>query len=234
MRISDDRCGSVSFQGSYHDVCQDSSWHYCGEDCFALAVADGLGSCSRSQLGSQAVGRALEQMLPAQLTLLRQPQAFAEEFHRRWLCELHGEDPAQCCTTALFAVCIGQTLWLFRLGDGFLCAVTDQQNCTVLYDTKRECFINETYCLCETFSPEEWEIRTLHFSSLEGLVACTDGVGISQETGKGYAGFTQALLEEYRNLPARETEQEVAKWLSGWPGEDDKTLAFMIAEKEEL
>ena len=225
------RAGGVSLQGGYHDENQDAYWVWTQENACALAVSDGLGSKARSAVGSRAFCDALRELLraPAQFWP-SEPEELCEILHGLWLEKLDGVPPEACGATALVAIAREGILLLAALGDGCLAASTDGGAVTVLRDEKPDRFSNETDCLTEMHAPGAWRVRKLPFQSLEGLLAFTDGLELSPDNDETLQRFAGDLFDAYRTADKEAIQADITRWLSGWPGEDDKTIAYCVAD----
>lgn len=221
--------GGVSVCGSRHALNQDSVGFHRDGDAWILTVSDGLGSKKRSQIGSGALCAAAwtQLCLSVPEEVFRDPVEFLRQVHLRWLRELEGEVINDCCATALILLATPGKALSMQLGDGFIAAVADG-SAHILLDDKSEHFINETDCLQEVFTPEfvRWEV--IEYETFQGALMCSDGVEIGDMTEETLGGFTKNFCSEFSGISPGKVEYQVHKWLSGWPGTDDKTAAYLL------
>lgn len=221
--------GGVSIRGSRHEVNQDAVGFHCEGDTWILTVSDGLGSKSRSQIGSKALCTAAwtQLCLSAPEEIFRDPVEFLRQVHGEWLCELRDEAVCECYATALILLATPGKALAMQLGDGFIAVLADG-GAHVLLDDKSEHYINETDCLQEVFTPELVRYELIEYETFHGGLLCSDGVEIGDMSKETIAGFTENFCEGCSGLLPGKAEYQVRKWLSGWPGSDDKTAAYLL------
>ena len=221
--------GGISMMGSYHEINQDSFISKPYKDGYILVVSDGMGSKSLSHLGSRCICESTYDVIrnfAFDLSLI----SFKDVIyacHEEWKRRLADYDIKQCYATLLVAVIREHQIKAARLGDGFLTIYADG-NVSCLYDKKETYFANETDCLREIFDRERVETVELEYSDFQGIVSCTDGIEIGTMQEADLVNFTQDLVADYANKSEEEVTADLAKWVGGWPGIDDKTLAFVI------
>lgn len=224
--------GGVSVMGTYHEQNQDCFWSYSDEKLTVLAVSDGLGSCKLSAQGSRAFCGSVKDVLGQDKPVPSEPEVICAELHAQWLRHLDGYPISDCYATALFAVFSGGTLTMGALGDGFIAAVHGDNAVEILWDNKDEDgrFPNETDCLHEVFEPQRWRTLQIPCGDLSGLVASSDGMELYPEGRAAIAEFAKCFCGSYRAMDPDQIENDIAGWLSGWPGTDDKTVAYCLKE----
>ena len=227
------KCGGVSVKG-HRAVNQDSFAARVFEWGAVAVVADGLGSCRFSQMGSDAVCDIVADITEKSGGLFEINTLLAE-IHRLWLEKMAAlmrqasMENAEICdfyTTCLFCVKTKDEVIAVRLGDGFICVVNEDSE-TVLYDEKEDSFANLTHCLCEDFQPGLWQIEKTNGLNFRGVVLATDGLLIGEGSPEDMAGFSREFCDGYRNDD--DIENHIFTWLADWPGGDDKTISFIIA-----
>lgn len=223
----------ISVKGSYHDENQDSFRVKKNDNGFVIVVSDGLGSKKRSRFGSGAACDSVVEIAEEYGDRLIDcdPKAFIREVHSRWLTKLSGETVSDCYATLLVFISCSEKGFAIRLGDGFIGYLTDDQP-DVLFDKKNEYYVNETDCITEELSYDKVEIREIEVTGLNGVVICTDGVGIGNMEEEELIGFTKDFIFGYRDMPVDEITEDILSWLSDWPGADDKTMAFFVKERD--
>lgn len=200
-----------------------------------IAVSDGLGSKPLSQLGAQAVCRAVvrvAQHCVSKMTL--EPLALIELFHGYWLDELNGIDIEQSSCTALFAIVLGEQTFIAQLGDGDCCIITskqvdgEQQVC-FLADKNDDLFANQTHSLGNEVQFGQWQYCLLPTLELEACFLTTDGIADDLAL-EHRAGFYLELLSQYQQLTDAQVKADVRCWISQWPvtgHSDDKTITAL-------
>ena len=222
----------LSVKGSYHDTNQDSfRVEKIGEG-FVVVLSDGLGSKRNSQYGSKAIcDSVIDTAIKYESKLMYcDPRIFLKDVHANWLTKISELDVSSCCATLLAFVIYDGKGFALRLGDGFVSFWADDQ-VKVLFDRKEDYFANETDCLTEELLFDKMEICEFEISELRGGVVCTDGVGIGNMTEAELKNFTKDFVEGYCEMSGDDIVSDIESWLSGWPGVDDKTLAFFISER---
>ena len=222
----------ISVKGSYHDINQDSfRVEKIGEG-FVAVLSDGLGSKSNSKYGSKGICDSVIDVASKYESKLMHcdPRKFLKEVHENWLIKISQMDVSSCYATLLaFAIYDGKG-FAIRLGDGFVSFWADDK-VKVLFDKKEDYFANETDCLTEELVFDKIEICEFEISDLRGGVICTDGVGIGNMTEPELRNFTMDFIEGYCDMSGTDIKSDIESWLQGWPGVDDKTLAFFISER---
>lgn len=222
----------LSVKGSYHDTNQDSfRVEKIGEG-FVVVLSDGLGSKRNSQYGSKAIcDSVIDTAIKYESKLMYcDPRIFLKDVHANWLTKISELDVSSCHATLLAFVIYDGKGFALRLGDGFVSFWADDQ-VKVLFDRKEDYFANETDCLTEELLFDKMEICEFEISELRGGVVCTDGVGIGNMTEAELKNFTKDFVEGYCEMSGDDIVSDIESWLSGWPGVDDKTLAFFISER---
>lgn len=222
----------ISVKGSYHDTNQDSFRVEKIREGFVVVLSDGLGSKRNSQYGSKAIcDSVIDTAIKYESKLMYcDPRIFLKDVHANWLTRISERDVSSCYATLLAFVIYNGKGFALRLGDGFVSFWADDQ-VKVLFDRKEDYFANETDCLTEELLFGKMEICEFEISELRGGVVCTDGVGIGNMTEEELKNFTKDFVEGYCEMSGDDIVLDIESWLSGWPGADDKTLAFFISER---
>ena len=222
----------ISIKGSYHDTNQDNFRVEKIGDGFVAVLSDGLGSKRNSQYGSKAVcDSVIDTAIKYESKLMYcDSRKFLKEVHENWLKRVSEMGISSCYATLLAFVIFDGKGFVLRLGDGFVSFWADGK-IKVLFDRKEDYFANETDCLTEELVFDKIEICEFEVSDLRGGVICTDGVGIGNMTEPELKNFTKDFVEGYCEMLGADIVSDIESWLSGWPGADDKTLAFFISER---
>lgn len=200
-----------------------------------IAVSDGLGSKPLSQLGAQAVCRAVvrvAQHYTNEVTV--EPFLLLELFHSYWLEELQGIAIEQYGCTALLAIVLGEQTFIAQLGDGDCCIITSkqvtgEQQVRFLNDKDDDLFANQTHALGRKFQASQWQFCLQSTAELDACFLVTDGIADDLAL-EHRASFYVELLSQYRQLSDDEVKADVRSWISHWPvtgHSDDKTIAAL-------
>ena len=197
-----------------------------------IAVADGLGSKRYSDIGAKAACNAIVDAAKwFQKRANRNHEELSRAIHRNWLNRLGSLESTDCATTCLFAIQIGQSITLGRLGDGMLIAVDgNHEHEVILSDDKGESFSNFTLCLGREFRPEHWELATLDSNSYNAVLICSDGIAddlVVEQRGS----FAHEFYQAYSTQSHSERSLDLLRWLNNWPvpgHTDDKTVACLV------
>ena len=225
------RCGGISLLGSYHAKNQDSFYSGMIGNTGLIAVSDGLGSCSHSEIGSKALVQSARAILLGRQGKIADQQDFTgyiREVYERWQVRLEIEKQQinDCCCTCLLCLIASDEVYIARLGDGMVGLMLDGQP-HIFVDKKANGFSNETKCLGSKFNLEDWEIKALAYESFAGALACTDGVNVAPAKRKA---FVADLVREYAAQGVTKIQEELQQGLRHWKSNDDKTLAFILPD----
>lgn len=200
-----------------------------------IAISDGLGSKPLSQLGAQAVCRAVISVArDYSLKAAVEPLSLLQLFHNYWLDELQNVDIDQCSCTALFAIVLGEQTFIAQLGDGDCCIVTstkelEEPHIRFLLDKNEDLFANQTHSLGSQFEANKWRFFLCPTAELEACFLVTDGIADDLDLERRIDFYTE-LLMQYRQLPDDEVKADVRSWISQWPvvgHSDDKTIVAL-------
>lgn len=195
-----------------------------------LAVADGLGSRPRSEIGSKAACRAA-------VAVTRRHAydrsfgtwRFLDEIRRAWLATIHPFDPRDCATTCLVAMWSPRFVRLFQIGDGLAAVVMHDGRVLALSDDKSESFSNLVTPLSETTKSGAWRTSCVSAAQCVGVLLCTDGIS---DDLSDPSGFATACVADLASGDA--TDARWANMLLKWPvpaHTDDKTIAALARRR---
>lgn len=155
-----------------------------GDD-FALAVSDGVGSCSKAVLGSNAaVSAVLHVFNDIKSAEEANPVSIAGNIVAKWKKLLANENLDDCCATLKSVMKLGHKLLLFSIGDGFLAVVSHGMQKSAPTDNRL--FSNQTMCLNSKCSPEDIWLSEFRLDTYVPFVAfiCSDGVANGIQEGR--------------------------------------------------
>lgn len=148
-----------------------------GED-FVLAVSDGVGSCSKAELGSkEAVASCVRVFTLIKNRIIEfESDNVVDALINEWRVSLKHEKLDDCCATLKAIFKIGQVMKVVSVGDGFIAVSSDGLN--LLSPTEETSFSNETSCLCSKMEPCDFWTSDFNLDTHKPYAAlcCTDGV----------------------------------------------------------
>lgn len=156
-----------------------------GED-FVLAVSDGVGSCSKAELGSkEAVASCIRVFTLIKNRIIEfESDNVVDALINEWRVSLDHENLDDCCATLKAIFKIGQVMKVVSVGDGFIAVSSDGLN--LLSPTEEMAFSNETSCLCSRIEPRDFWTSDFNLDTHKPYAAfcCTDGVANGLVTGQ--------------------------------------------------
>lgn len=193
------------------------------------AVADGLGSRARSDLGARRaclVAKRILRVPPIGFDLT----ATLPLVHQRWREAIVPTKPRDAATTLLFArvtaegavqaAQLGDGLVLVRCGGEFRCVTPE-----------RTAYGNQTWALESAYLEDKWSTAQGRLTKRgDGVVLMTDGVADDLEPAQ-LAEFFDALYQDLSNRNRRTGRRWLQSELSDWATplhSDDKTLVAIF------
>ena len=194
-----------------------------------FAVADGLGSRTRSDIGAQLACKIAKQSLRKN-EHADELESSLEKIHSAWVEAVSPEHVDQSSTTLLLGSVTRQgVVRVAQLGDGLI-LMRERGKFTVL-SPSRTGFSNQTCALSRNHEPSQWVSGTGNFANPgDGVVLMTDGVSEDIDSAN-LPEFMEAL---YRNV-FRRNRRRCRRWLerelSNWATplhSDDKSLVAVF------
>lgn len=198
---------------------------------FVAAVSDGLGSKSHSDFGSDLACKCFIKSAKKWVSRKRKSvQKQIRSFHELWLkgIEKSGLSVKDCESTFLGVICVDENLYLFRLGDGMIAALSDTAH-ILLSDNKSDSFSNVTSCLSQKNDFSKWEIVEASAKNISTVFLCTDGISDDLQSGSS-VDFVSELSAQYKKMNSRQIQKDMSEWILNWPvprHTDDKTAVFV-------
>ena len=193
-----------------------------------LVVSDGLGSKSHSDIGSKAVGKAIDKavqiwngyhekdirlLLPLVVSI--------------WNMEIFPYSQKDCGATCLFAIIAKNGhVYVGQLGDGSIYISIDNE--LQLVKEKEDDFTNLTVCMGGFSSYSDWSLKDIDVGKKSiGIVMMTDGVSetLVDEKREEFINLLFRRISEFDSLQKR--NNLVYKILSEWnpvSAGDDRSL----------
>lgn len=199
-----------------------------------VAVSDGLGSCSHSDVGARAACKAVVEAASFHfrhsISDLTSMPALVQAL---WGLMLSGHSPAECSATCLFVVAMrGSGVVLAQLGDGLIAACREDETVDLLVPDKSETFANLTVGLASHDAGTSWRLVSAPENHYWAFVLCTDGIADDLDP-RMVKEFAWEVASQYEHSPRKSRGHAARRWLRAWPVpgySDDKTIACIYRE----
>ena len=193
------------------------------------AVADGLGSRARSDLGARSACQVSRRILRAASSNFDLP-ATLPLIHQQWLEAIKPIIPRDAATTLLFGrVTTEGGVDVAQLGDGLLLVRCAGEFRRVTPD--RTAYGNQTWALESTHMQDKWSVTQGRLTEPgDGVVLMTDGVADDLEPAQ-LADFFDALYQDLGIRNRRRGRHWLQSELNDWATplhSDDKTLVAIF------
>lgn len=193
-----------------------------------LVVSDGLGSKKYSDIGSKAVGKAVDRAVQIWNGYVEKDiRLLIPLIVSVWNMEIFPYSQRECGATCLFAIILNDGhVFLGQLGDGSIYISIDDE--LKLLREKEDDFTNLTVCMGGFSNYSDWSLKECYVGKKTfGIVMMTDGVSetIVDEKKEDFIKLLFKRLSECENLSKR--NNLVYKILSEWKSVsagDDRTL----------
>lgn len=206
-----------------------------------ILVADGLGSCKKSDEGSAKVIELAEEWiknkLPMYSTLSNSiANIFMKKLVEAWNTVYDMDEKYDYDTTVHFSVFYKGNVLVGGIGDGMVLVAYDDLVCKDYIDTT-DLFSNVTNSMCSMnvseFMTGEVIEKSEYHKGLQVIIS-TDGISDDLIPEK------KLTLPEYFRTVVKESgvdvlQTEIVDWIQDWETDghsDDKSLCYMIIEKE--
>lgn len=194
--------------------------------CF-VAVADGVGSCLYSQVGSRCAVRIIGQLCkrgPQWLNDARQSTRLRNYIISHWNRSV-GEQMASYATTLNFVILGKNCMWVGQIGDGLVLVKTRHQFVLLEETTAQPPY---TFALGGTGVAENFRLCVLKPCKQMSIFLCSDGVGrvLNSALFQKFLVYVRKLL--FRNQS--KGQKELKEWLFslGKYNQDDKTFGVLL------
>lgn len=197
------------------------------------AVADGLGSRARSDLGARNACQISRRILRAASSSFDLPTTLPL-IHQQWLEVIEPTTPRDAATTLLFGrVTAEGDFHAAQLGDGLLLVKCAGEFRRVT--PERTAYGNQTWALESTHLQDKWSCTKGRFTEPgDGVVLMTDGVADDLEPAH-LADFFDALYQDLSARNRRRGRRWLQSELNDWATplhSDDKTLVAIFRTSE--
>lgn len=227
-------CVTVTDKGKNHEklnvVNQDAVIYECiGED-FVLGVSDGVGSCSKADVGSMKAVEACKEVFMKITTgkLSFETEQILNEVIDSWKKACKGEINDYCATLKA-VIKKGNIIKIISIGDGFVAVVSDGIN--TLSPIDEIDFTNETKCLSDEVT--QYDFWTFDFRldlyKPYVVVACTDGIANNIQKGKEI-GLAEEIEKSITSDKLKTNLEELVADIADYSF-DDKTIGVVKYER---
>ena len=197
------------------------------------AVADGLGSRARSDVGARSACQVSRRILRAASSSFDLP-ATLPLIHQQWLEAIEPTTPRDAATTLLFSrVTTEGDVHAAQLGDGFLLVRCAGEFRRVTPD--RTAYGNQTWALESAHAQDKWNTTKGRLTQLgDGVVLMTDGVADDLEPAQ-LPDFFDALYQDLSTRNRRRGRRWLQSELNDWATplhSDDKSLVAIFRTSE--
>lgn len=200
------------------------------QDDFVVAVSDGVGSCKKSEIGSQMVTAVCKDLFHEihKGYVSFEGKEIVKLLIERWKNSLEG-NLMDYCATVKGVFKIGKKAVMISLGDGF--AVITSEGMRMVSPNDDSAFSNETKCLDSKVCVGDFWIRNfdIDINTMFVVFVCTDGVANAIQ-----AGSEMNFVEEIeKNIESNNLEEELKDFMIDISqySFDDKTLGVMKYER---
>lgn len=193
------------------------------------AVADGLGSRARSDVGARSACQVSRRILRGASSGFDLP-ATLPLIHQQWLTAIEPTTPRDAATTLLLSrVTAEGDVHAAQLGDGLLLVRCAGEFRRVTPD--RTAYGNQTCALESSHVPDQWNTIKGRLSAPgDGVILMTDGVADDLEPAQ-LADFFDALYQDLSTLNRRRGRRWLQSELNDWATplhSDDKSLVAIF------
>jgi len=245
-KIENNKCylGSFSVIGKDKAINQDDCLIGCSEEkgLAYIFVADGLGSCKYSDQGSKRINAIAENWVLNELPKYRDlTDSVANIFYKKLVDAwedsfLKTEKYYDYDTTFHAAVYYRDAIMIGGIGDGMAVISIEGDNPTDVIDAS-DLFSNVTNSMCTLDVRDKIGGYTFKFSSdkaYAAIILSSDGIADDLIPEKKLT-LPEYFYSTINDSGVAALQSEIEEWLTDWQTEghsDDKTIAYMIIEKE--
>ncbi len=235
-QIGDYTFAIISDQGLNHQLNgvpnQDAVMYEVWDEDFAIAVSDGVGSCQKSDIGSQSavesIRRVFSRLSKGEMDF--EKELVAGTIIHIWKDLITDECINDYCATLKAAIKIRNDIFLISIGDGML-AVTSNGSWGMAPAEEGQ-FINQTLCLSKDVKSSDFWISAFSLNTHQPYVVflCTDGVANGIKEGQELELVHEIERNIDKSLLQEELEGLVLS-ISDYSA-DDRTLGVVKYEWE--
>ena len=196
---------------------------------FVIAVSDGVGSCKKSEVGSNSAVEIcvelFDEVSKGQIDF--ESRKIIQEVIQRWKNKF-ANDCKDYCATLKAVMKFGKKALLISLGDGFAAITSDGMK--IISPEENHAFTNETKCLDERVSVDDFWATYFDFdiNKSYAVMACTDGIANGITQGKEL-DFLDEIERDVSNDTLEKELKEFVESVSEYSF-DDKTLGVVKYE----
>lgn len=212
-----------------------------GKEIAYILVADGLGSCKKSDEGSAKVIELAEEWINNKLSMYSAlsnsvANIFMKKLVEAWNVEYEMDEKYDYDTTVHFSVFYKGNVLVGGIGDGMVLISYDDLVCKDFVDAA-DLFSNVTNSMCSVNVAELMDgevVENYEYSRGMQVIISTDGISddLIPEKKLTLPEYFRSVIKEngHENL-----QIEIEEWIQDWKTDghsDDKSICYMIIEKE--
>jgi hypothetical protein len=225
-------CGASVTGPRHRELCEPNQDAMTLSGCRAgwiAAVADGLGSRPRSELGAKRACQVSRRLIRETKSSFDVAEILPI-LYEQWLKSISPTDARDAATTLLFSyVSFDGHVHTAQLGDGFLLVKSEGIFRCITPD--RLGYGNQTWALESVFDPDLWNISKCRLSRPgDGIILMTDGVADDLDPlhlSEFFDAIYRSLQSRNRRRGRRWLESELNDWATPMHS-DDKTLVAIF------
>ncbi len=211
---------------------QDAVMYVVDDDDYAIAVSDGVGSCSMSDIGSK---KAVETIKSIFWGLRNKELEFDQDtivgsIIETWKTYVDDENIDNYCATLKAGIKIGNRLLLVSIGDGLLAVSSNGLHEMAPYD--QDPFLNLTSCLNSNVKKSDFWLSVFKLDTYVPYVLflCTDGVANGISEGKELELVREIEINIDNSILKEELEKMIID-ISDYSS-DDRSLGVVKYERD--
>ncbi len=210
-------------------------------ECTYLIVADGLGSCSKSDEGSKKICEIIRAWINEELFKYERlsdsvANIFKKHVIEAWKDAYSMDEISQYDTTMHTALWYKNELLVGGIGDGML-LVRSGEILAKDYIDSEKFFSNITNSMCSIDVYEQMNFEVLSKELTDGdsmVIMATDGIADDLVPEKKLS-LLDYFQETIKTSGVENLHKELVEWIDEWDTDghsDDKTIAYMLVQRD--
>lgn len=199
-----------------------------------VAIADGLGSCKLSSVGSKEAVKILCDWVNDELVQYKEvdddiARIIVNRVIDRWKFTF-GENYYDYDTTLLFFIYYEQNVIVGGIGDGMVLLKIDDNYNNLSWSDK--VFGNQTNSMSSTNAKDEFDVTIIYNIDQDSRITCilsTDGISDDIEE-KNQEALIEHVIDNISTKGFKNNSNSICNWIDNWKAEnstDDKTIGII-------